>query len=138
MLSTGLVSNAAEDLPMADFPTTPAELTTDWLSRALGRDIHNFEISHFAEGTGVIGQVIRLNLDCNNGPSSIIAKFPSPVAGNRAVAEAYDMYGREVRFYREIAQAISMRTPACHYSAFDADNHDFVILLAYLAICAAR
>ena len=115
---------------MAGFPTSPEQVTSEWLSDVLGRHIRNFEINHFSEGTGVIGQVIRLKVDSEDGGSpSVIDKFPSPVAGNRAVAQTYDMYGREVRFYQEIAGNIRMRTPACHYSAFDPANHDFVILL---------
>ena len=115
---------------MASFPNHPQALTTDWLAEALGRPVQAFEVSSLGEGAGIIGQVTRLSLQApDSGPKSIIAKFPSPAAENRAVANAYDMYGREVRFYQEIAERIPLRTPACHYASLDADSGDFVLLL---------
>ena len=114
---------------MATFPTSPDALTTDWLSEALGYPVHGCRVSHFSEGAGVIGLVTRLHLEADRGPDSLIAKFPSPAADNRAVAELYDMYGREVRFYQNIAQDIKLRTPACHHAQFDPGSHDFVLLI---------
>ena len=78
---------------MSDFPRSPEELSTDWLTKAFGNEVNAFAVEYFSEGTGVIGQVIRINLESDVGPTSVIAKFPSPVVDNRAVAEAYDMYG---------------------------------------------
>ena len=114
---------------MAAFPASPDALTADWLSEALGYPVHGFRVSHFSEGAGVIGLVTRLHLESDRGPDSLIAKFPSPASDNRAVAELYDMYGREVRFYQNIAQDIKLRTPACHHAQFDPGSHDFILLI---------
>ena len=114
---------------MSSFPSSPDALSTAWLSEALGYPVHGFRVSHFSEGAGVMGLVTRLHLEANTGPESLIAKFPSPAADNRAVAQAYDMYGREVRFYQEIAESISLRTPACHYAQFDKESQDFILLI---------
>ena len=114
---------------MAPFPTTPEGLSTAWLSKALGYPVRGFRVSHFSEGAGVMALVTRLHLDADQGPSSLIAKFPSPAAENRAVAQLYNMYGREVHFYQEIAAAIRLRTPICHYADFDPANSDFVLLI---------
>ncbi|MCY4213675.1 MAG: hypothetical protein OXF68_08625 [Gammaproteobacteria bacterium] len=46
----------------------------------------SLRVSHFSEGAGVIGLVTRLHLDSDRGPPTLIAKFPSPAADNRAVA----------------------------------------------------
>jgi hypothetical protein len=74
--------------------------------------------------------VTRLILETDvDRPRSVIAKFPSPVPDNRGVAHTYDMYGREVRFYQEIAPTTRMRTPVCHYADFDPASQDFVLLL---------
>ena len=110
-------------------PSTPEDLTSAWLAQALGRPVNGFEVERFGEGAGVIGQVTRVHLDCDEPPRSIIAKFPSPAAENRAVAATYDMYGREVRFYQNIASRVQMRTPACYYAAHDPATQDFVLLL---------
>ena len=114
---------------MGTFPTSPDELSTDWLSEALHTTVNGFEVEHFSEGAGVIGLVTRVKLDAPGGPRSIIAKFPSPAPENRAVAATYDMYGREVRFYQDIAPGLDLRTAASHFAAHDPESQDFVLLL---------
>jgi hypothetical protein len=113
----------------SEFPSSVDALSADWLSRALGREIRGFEVEYFSEGAGVIGLVTRLRLDTDEGPATVIAKFPSPAPENRAVAATYDMYGREVHFYREIAPNLSLRTAECYYGAHDPETQDFVLLL---------
>ena len=109
------------------FPSQPEQLTKDWLSTALNREITNFEVELFGEGAGIIGQVTRVHL--NDKSESIIAKFPSPSPENRAVAATYDMYGREVNFYREINNLVSVRAPDCYHSEYNAETLDFILLL---------
>lgn len=111
------------------FPTSPDQLSTDWLRHALGFALSDFEVEPLGAGSGIIGLVTRVHLASPAGPPSIIAKFPSPVAENRAVAQTYDMYGREVAFYRGIAPGISLRVPTCYYADLDRDTGDFVLLL---------
>lgn len=115
---------------MSEFPTAPDQLTVDWLSRVLGYPVEQFEVAFFSEGAGVMAWVMRVLLQTPEGrPDSIIAKFPSPSQVNRDVAHLYNMYGREVKFYQEIAAHITVRTPACYYAAFEASTHDFVLLM---------
>ena len=115
--------------PMASFPSAPEQLDAAWLSAALGHPVADFRVSHFSEGAGVVGLVTRVHLTAAQGPPSIIAKFPSPTAENRAVAHTYNMYGREVHFYQKTAKTISLRTPICHHAEFDPQTQDFVLLL---------
>jgi hypothetical protein len=114
---------------MGDFPTGVDALSAAWLSEVLERNVRGFEVQHFSEGAGVIGLVTRLLLDTDAGPDTIIAKFPSPAPENRAVAATYDMYGREIHFYREIAPQLDLRTADCYYAAHDPVSQDFVLLL---------
>jgi hypothetical protein len=115
---------------MTTFPTSIDAVTVPWLSDALGRKVDGFRAERFGEGAGVIGMVCRIHLDTgDDGPASLIAKFPSPVPENRFVGQTYDMYGREVNFYQHVAGRVRLRTPACYYAAFDAGNHDFVLLI---------
>ncbi|MEJ2087474.1 MAG: phosphotransferase [Gammaproteobacteria bacterium] len=114
---------------MSAFPTSADALDTAWLSEALGTTVRGFEVEYFSEGAGVIGLVTRLKLDAPDGPDTVIAKFPSPSPENRAVAATYDMYAREVHFYRHIAPALELSTPACHFAAHDPQSQDFVLLL---------
>lgn len=111
------------------FPDAPNGLTTRWLSEVLGTPVERFRVEPLGEGAGVIGLVCRVHLNSASGASSLIAKFPSPVSENRAVAQAYDMYGREVGFYRDVAPEISLRVPACYHADLDSDSGSFVLLL---------
>ncbi|MEM7004021.1 MAG: phosphotransferase [Pseudomonadota bacterium] len=111
------------------FPRQPEQLTSAWLSAAYGQAVHNFRVELFGEGAGIIGQVTRVHLETDNGPQTIIAKFASPAAENRAVAATYDMYGREVNFYQNVASLIRLRVPACYHAEIDTDSQEFVILM---------
>ena len=108
------------------FPTAPEDLTADWLSATLNTQIDEFRVEHFGEGAGIIGMVTRLHLTGPDAPATIIAKFPSPAEENRAVAATYDMYQREVNFYRQIADQINLRVPDCYCAEFDPERSEFV------------
>jgi hypothetical protein len=112
-----------------NIPSSPEQLSADFLGRALGTPVDAFRVEPFGAGSAIIGLVARVHLDAASGPASIIAKFPSPVAANRAVARTYDMYGREVAFYQSVAPGISLRTPGCYFAAIDDDRSDFLLLL---------
>ncbi|MCR9279717.1 MAG: ecdysteroid 22-kinase family protein [Pseudomonadaceae bacterium] len=114
---------------MADYPTHPDEVTIDFLRQATGWSLNDFRVELFGAGAGVIGMVCRVHLTGDDCPDSIIAKFPSPAEENRAVAASYDMYGREYRFYRDIAGDLPLRVPATYYSAYNEDTMDFIILM---------
>ncbi len=114
---------------MTDFPRRVEDLSAGWLSEVLRRRIDGFRVRSLGDGVGVIGQVRRIELDTPDGPSSVVAKFPSPAAENRVVAETYNMYGREVQFYAEFASLVPLRSPECYFGAFDEASGDFVLLL---------
>lgn len=111
------------------YPTSPAMLTRDWLSSALGCHVNDFSAAPIGEGAGMMAQVTRVKLDSDFSKASLIAKFPSPAPENRAVALTYDMYGKEVRFYQSIARTVPLRTPDCYFAAHNRENQDFVILM---------
>ena len=114
---------------MASFPTTVEQLTNDWLSESIGTTVSAFTVARLGEGVGVLGLVTRVHLESESGPETLIAKFPSLSADNRVVADTYDMYGREYRFYTQIAPTVPLRAPACYHAEFDPDSRDFVLLL---------
>lgn len=120
---------------MPRFPKGPEELTADWLSSVTGTDVRSFHVAPLGEGVGVIGWVNRVELDTDAGPRSVIAKFAARAPENRAVASTYDMYGREVRFYRNVASRLPIRTPVCLAAEHDPDTDDFVLVLEDLRDC---
>jgi hypothetical protein len=115
---------------MSTFPTHPDHLSADWLSTALGRPISDFTVEYLGEGAGLLAWVMRLVLvSPDDGAKTVIAKFPSPSEENRAVASSFDMYQREVGFYRDIEPHVSIRNPKCLHAEIEPTSADFVLLL---------
>jgi len=120
---------------MPDFPGTPAALTAEWLASATGSAVRSLAVAPLGEGQGVIGQVTRVRVETAEGPASYVVKFASDKPENRAVAETYDMYGREVHFYRSLSQRLPVRTPRCFAAHHDPATGDFILVLEDLARC---
>jgi len=128
-------------MPGADFPTSPEALESEWLHRALqragalpaGARITGFHAEALGEGAGLIGQVCMVELHYAEGaaeaPARIIAKFPTASPENRAVADTYDMYRREVHFYAGLAGRAAIATPRCWFASLAPDSSDFALLL---------
>ena len=114
---------------MTDFPLSPDLITTEWLSGALGYTVRHFTFEPLGAGGGLLGLLARLHIESDEGPETIIAKFPTLAPENRALAETYDMYGREFRFYTQIGPTVPLRAPQCYYANFVVENNDFVLLL---------
>src|SRR5690606_17707889 len=115
---------------MADtLPTTPQEITREWVSTRLGARIADVRRVPITDRSGINGETVRLHLrypQDASGPASVIAKLPSD--RSRGVAGYQRWYEREVRFYRELAPETPMRTPRC-LSAEIAPSDDYVLLL---------
>lgn len=123
---------------MPDFPIHPDQLSTAWLSQVLGTTVRSFAATSLGEGAGMIGMSRRITLeygDGSAGPASIIAKFPTDTEGNRVVADTFDMYGREVRFYQRLAAQTPARAPKPLFAAMSEENSDFVLLLEDMGSC---
>ncbi len=118
---------------LSRLPGSPEALDTAWLGEALGAELSGFRVVRLGEGAGLVGMACKLELSyasaAADAPRSVIAKFPSPSPENRAVAELFDMYGREVRFYQRLAAAIPVAKPHCYFAEFDEPSNDFVRLL---------
>ena len=126
-------------------PAGPDELDAPWLTRALhssgvlaaDRRVRACSAQPLGAGGGLIGLVAAVQLeydgDAGAAPRRVIAKFPSPVPANRAVADTYDMYGREVRFYQQLAGSLPIGQPHCYFAGRAADSSDFVLLLEDLS-----
>jgi hypothetical protein len=122
-------------------PQSAEALTAAWLTDALRSSgtiraatrVSRCDAKPLGAGGGLIGVVARVALDYDGdaagAPRTLIAKFPSPVASNRAVADTYDMYGREVRFYSELAPSTPLPHPRCYFAGRAPTSSDFTLLL---------
>ncbi len=75
---------------------------------------------------GLIGLLFtsRISSDDPNAPGAVVVKFPIDVPEQRAMADAFGVYNREVVFYRDIAPRSDIVMPHVHAAivAEDASN----------------
>ena len=119
-------------------PRQPEDVTPEWLTAALGSrgldvTVRSIRRSGVGEGVGMMSGLERLEIDyaTGSGPPVVVLKMPARNDANRAVAEAFHLYEREVLFYRDVAPRSAARTPDVYYA--DIDGHDFVLLLEELS-----
>jgi hypothetical protein len=116
-----------------NFPRRISEVTTEWLAAQLGdAELEGFTLERIAEGVGFIGELYRLHLRRPRpatGPASVVVKVATPDPNAKRVAALFNFYGKEVGFYRELAERTATRTPRCHTARFDPDEQDFIIVM---------
>jgi hypothetical protein len=118
-------------------PTTVDALTADWLTATLrasgtidsATSIRAVRAEQIAAGLGFLSCIYRLHLDVDGaGPSTLVAKLPTDTA-YRQIAEATGAYGREVRFYADVAPIAPLMAPRAHIARQTPGTTDFVLLL---------
>lgn len=120
-----------------DYPTHPDGMSADWIAGVLGRPagtLRGFSVAPV--GTGQMCDSYRLSLDWaerGDAPASVIAKCPSLDPASRDVAQRLGSYALEVNWYRELADAVPVPRPHCHFAAIEENGVDFLLLLADLA-----
>jgi len=119
---------------------TPDDLTIDWFEHLLRRHGHHrVEIRSFdAEpiGTGQIGRCLRFRFDYaedDGAPATLVGKFPSDDPTSRAAGVALKNYLKEVTFYRELVERVSIRTPRCYFAEIVDAGPEFALVLEDLA-----
>ena len=105
------------------------DLTTSWLSEALGNQVD--EMTSEPVGTGQIGTCYRLSLHGTGVPPTMLAKLPAPDPGTRDILA--NVYRTELRFYSLIAATVDVRVPQTYYSEMAPDSGDFTLLMEDLS-----
>ncbi|MEM9037430.1 MAG: phosphotransferase [Actinomycetota bacterium] len=125
-------------------PSGPAAITATWLTDVLhasgvlpaSGSVASIDRQPVGEGVGMLSEIEFLHLtfdgDATGAPDSVVVKFPTANEQNRAVAEQYNVYRREVRYFAELDPQNDAPGPAVHLSAMDDDGH-FVIVLENLS-----
>jgi hypothetical protein len=83
-------------------------------------------------GNGLVGDSFRLAITYDGAPdtapASVVGKFPAADPGSRATGGAFNLYGREVGFYRELAGSVGIITPKTHFARIDPATSDFTLI----------
>lgn len=114
----------------------PEDVTIEWLSAVLGTDVTGFDAQ--AVGTGQMADSVRFRVDGagDTAPASVVIKFAAADDTSRATGQLLRSYEIEVRFYRELAATVAIRTPACHHATVDPSTGWFTLVLEDLAPAA--
>jgi aminoglycoside/choline kinase family phosphotransferase len=125
-------------------PARAAAITNEWLTEVLhdsgalpaGGKIIAIERHPVGEGVGMMSDLARLiptySGDAQGAPASLVGKFPAQNETNREVANSFQIYMREVRYYAELDPICAANGPAIHLSAIDPDD-TFIIIMEDLA-----
>ena len=112
-------------------PSTPAELDAEWVTGALrtagvlGADVSVTALAAGPldeAGEAMTGDLVRVALTYDRpteAPPTLIAKFATADRQTRGMLEQFDAYGREINFYRGLAERVVCRTPRHLGSALD-------------------
>jgi hypothetical protein len=125
---------------MLSVPLSSRDVTASWIVDVLHEagsapagTVRAVEPEPLDGGSGVFGEVTRLRLSYEHphrgDPEAVILKLPSSRAANRARAQRFKLYEREVHFYREVAPTLDLRVPVCHWSWLDPDDRWSVLVL---------
>ena len=124
-----------------EVPATTAEADASFLTEALrstgvitsATSVAEVEHVTIGEGVGIVGQLARLQLRYDGpataAPGTVIIKIPSQYPENRAVADHFNFYEREGRFYQLLADKVPVRTPYCYWNQMDVERGEFGLLL---------
>lgn len=109
----------------------PQEIDADWVARALDGQVRPARVTVTPVGTGQLGETYRIGLDYDGGatgPASLIIKLAAADETSRETARAWQLYEREVRFYRELAPRAGIDTPHAYATGLAEDGRFFLLL----------
>jgi len=126
------------------FPSAPELVTPEWLTRVLrdagtldNASVTSLSTEPVGEGVGFVGQIARIKPEYDRAesgaPETLVGKFAAADEAGRELAAMYGIYRCEVNFYREISDAIALRTPRCYFNAVNESATEFVLLLEDLS-----
>jgi aminoglycoside phosphotransferase (APT) family kinase protein len=119
-----------------------AGLTAAWLTEALAPGLDGGAVTAVTcepVGTGQVSDSVRLRLRYDRTvrlPATMIAKVPAADEASRAAARAIRTYEIEASFYALVAGGLDASLPACYFSAYEAEQDDYAVLLEDLAPAA--
>ena len=119
----------------ATLPSTPEEITTDWLSQALACDVAGVEIVEVVWGTAT---KVRLRVTYAEQPDDEI--LPQELCVKGGFDERLSGWGLgpayvlEARFFGDLAPTFT-GVPRCWFAGVDADRNRGVVILDDLVAC---
>jgi hypothetical protein len=122
-------------MPGARIPVEVDDLTPEWFSEVLQRDITRVDVVDRHSGT--TGRVRLTLFDAADLPGHVFVKLPPFDAEQRAFVNAVGMGVTEARFYRDLAGEVGLRVPESLYAEFSSED-GYVMVLEDLKASGCR
>ncbi len=118
-------------------PLSIDDVSTQWLGEVLRCPVRNLHPTQIGQGVGIMGDIFRVAVDYESaeeaGPASVVVKLPSSFEENRAQGVALGMFEAEVKFFRELADQVSVGLPEVMFAEINAGTAEFVIVMEDLS-----
>ena len=114
---------------MLSIPETIDEISSDWLTQVLDREVTACRVEDAHSGT--TGRAV-LALGYGHeavGPKRLFVKLPPTDAQQQEFVISSGMGRREARFYQQLSAEVPVRVPHCYYAATDASGEQYIMLL---------
>ena len=119
---------------------TIEDINLDWLNSVLEGiaefkedPIQDLEVSKMGEGIGQLGQFALLKILRESGKETkIFAKAQTPNEDMDDLARDYLVYSREVKFYKDLAPKVDVKTPHPYYVEFNEEENKVILLLEFM------
>jgi hypothetical protein len=114
-------------------------LTPEWVTavlrgQGLVRDTRVTEVRSAPIGNGLLGSNLRLELEYDgqedSAPPTLVAKMASTSEQSRQSGASLNLYGRETRFYQELAPQIREALSPCLFADVADDGTTFCLIFA--------
>lgn len=117
-------------------PKNLSEVTLDWVADNLqehagASTLKNIELEPMGEGVGMMSAMSVIHLEWEGAtelPASVVVKIAAENDTNRGVSQQFNLYLKEVSYYRDLAPLTSARSPKIYGSEIDAEQNFFLLM----------
>jgi len=113
-------------------PGSMANVSSEWVEECIGRGkLNNINLVPMGEGVGMMSSMSIIELEwegSTNLPSSLVLKLAAENETNRAVSQQFNLYLKEVSYYKDLAPRTTARSPRIYASEID-EEHNFFLLM---------
>jgi ecdysteroid kinase len=124
-------------MPIKD-PLHPDEVTPEWLTHALRSggiikeaSVTSIKKEMLGEGKGFLSSVLRVSIGYDKeepgAPSSVVVKIEPEEGEFHDFGEELNVFEREIRFYRDVAQNVPVRLPVIYYTVGEPPAYSMVM-----------
>ncbi len=116
---------------MTQIPANLSEVTPDWIEDCLGTRPQSISLQPMGEGVGMMSNMAVINLEWSGEvelPASLVIKIAAENETNRGVSQQFNLYLKEVSYYRDLAPRTKAGSPKVYASNLDEDQNFFLLM----------